>query len=128
MKNKIKKLVNQLLGFRSSPLPVGMTEFNSWAQSIVDTYEMPTQDLTSIRNTLAAAIINLKQTVDSLPKYYFVKLIRAAAAKQVAGDVFYEIQMAKRKAYEEAQKAAQVSPVADVLPINASHAESKEPA
>src|SRR5258706_12016664 len=89
--SKIKRIINQIKGLFSSPLPVGMAAFDTWAQSIADTYALPTTDATSIKFTLASIIIHLPPTADSKPKYYFVKMIRAASAKQIAGQAFYEI-------------------------------------
>lgn len=113
--SKIGRVFNQLKGLFPSALPQGMSEFEAWSKSITETYALPTQDETSIRHTLATMIINLGPTVSRKPKYYFVVALRASAAKQIAGAIFYEIQMAKRKAQEaEMAKAVAKSPEATV--------------
>jgi hypothetical protein len=100
----IKRVANQIRGLFSSKLPTGVTEFQSWADSIIDTYDLPTKDRDSVLFALAATLVNLGPTVASKPKYYFVLIIRAGAVKQVAGHFFYEIKQ-KQKAAQEAAKS-----------------------
>lgn len=83
----------------ASPLPIGITDFNTWADDIVDLYDLPNND--SIRFTLASIILNVKETEAFKPKHDFFLLIRTAMAKQVASQVFYDLKM-KQKAEQEA--------------------------
>lgn len=97
----IKRYFYQFLGLFPSPVPVGRTEFETWSKSIFDTYTLPTKDLRSVRFTLTTILMGLKTNDSSKPKYYFVKVCRAAASKQVAGAIWQEIKAA-HKAEEEA--------------------------
>ena len=99
---KIKRLARRVRGRFARPLPTGMGAFHAWAEALVDTYPMPTQDLDSIKFGLAATIMHLGPDDVALPDIYFVKRIRSGAAKQVAGAAFYEIKIK----HEEAEKAA----------------------
>lgn len=106
------------MGLFPSPLPVGMTEFDSWVDSIMSTYSLPTTDVDSIRFTLAAMIINLGQKESSKPKYSFVLAIRASCAKQIAGSVFHQIktkQLEAQRAQQQAEATAK-APVASDEP------------
>lgn len=103
MKNKLKRLVNQVLGLFPSRLPVGVTEFDSWAESIIDTYPMPTSNRDSLKFTLATIIMHQGTQDAYRSKFYFYLTINAAAAKQIAGEIFYSI---KQKQKEEAERAA----------------------
>lgn len=94
MNNAIKKVVkffNQIRGLFPSPLPVGVKEFDTWAESIASTYKMPTDIMDSIKFTLATLIMHSGPTTAYKSKFYFVLAIRASAAKQIAGNAFREI-------------------------------------
>jgi len=101
----LKKLVKQALGYLPSRLPVGMTEFDSWAQDFMATYDLATEDETSIKWVLASLIVALKPGTAYLSKRYFYLHIQAAAAKQIASAVFQDI---KNKQLE-ANKAKEVN-------------------
>jgi hypothetical protein len=100
-----------LMSFLPSPLPVGMTEFDTWAQSIRDIagpgLENVPQD--QFRWVLASAVQHLKHTESSVPKRYFVNVIRKGAASQIAGQVFMEVKVAQEKAEAEKQAAAKAA-------------------
>ncbi len=101
--NTIKKLAKQVRGLFPSALPTGLTAFNAWADDISDTYFMPTSDKDSIRFSLASIVMHLGPTAAYRSKFYFALVLRAGAAKQVAGAAFYEI---KNKQQEAAKAAA----------------------
>lgn len=104
---RLKKALVRLRGRYSSPLPQGMDEFNAWCDSIINSYELPTKEVDSIKFTLSTAIMHLKATDASVPKQYFVTIIKAAAAKQVAGACFTEIkERQKQIALKQAEDTA----------------------
>lgn len=105
MTNKAKKLWRQALGLIPTKLPTGMTEFNEWADDILNNYDLPTTDADSVKFTLSTIIMHLGPHVDRKPKLFFVKTLRAAAAKQVAGAVFTDIKL-RQKELEEKKAAA----------------------
>ncbi len=106
----IKRFYNQVRGFFPSPLPTGVSEFNSWVDSIAYTYQLPTSDQDSLRFSLASQVMHLGPTVASKPKYYFALALRAGAAKQIAGNAFYEVKQnqAARQAALAAEATASV--------------------
>lgn len=98
--NKCKLYFKKFLYLFPSPLPIGLTEFDNWAKDVLTTYGWPDND--SFRFALASMIINQGPAKCSRSKYYFSKVVHAAASKQVAGDVFYSLKM-KQKAEALAQ-------------------------
>lgn len=111
IKNKAKFYVEKAKAFLPSSLPQGESEFNAWVDSLSTLFKLPTAARTDLEHVFCSMIINLGPLEDKKPKYYFVKAIRMAAAKQVAGSKFYEIQMAKKAAHEASVKAAQAKSV-----------------
>ncbi len=121
MKQKLIKLLKQLRGRFNSPLPTGVSEFDAWADSFSEIYDLPTQDRDSIRIVLASTLINLGSITVAKPKEHFRKTIVAAASKQVAGSVFQTIQQAKfaadKLARRDAEAASQAKEVKNVPSI-----------
>lgn len=93
-----KRYYNKLRGAFPSPLPVGVTEFQSWADTIIDTYTLPTQDRDSVHYALATMILHLGPTVAYKSNWYFVLSIHSACAKQVAGATFQDIKIRQQQA------------------------------
>ena len=102
-KNRIKRLVSQILSLLPTALPVGMTSFEAWADSIVE-LSGPYADKDSMRFALASMIMSLGPQRSSVPKNYFVRSLRKAAANQVASQFFQDIKL-KQQAAQEAAKA-----------------------
>lgn len=96
------QLIKKLLSYLPSQLPVGMKEFNRFADDII-LLSGQYADRDSMVFAIASIVIHLKPTTSSVPKNYFVKSMRKAAANQVASQAFQDI----KKRQEEAQKAAQ---------------------
>jgi hypothetical protein len=109
IKNNVVRTIKQLLGLLPSKLPTGVSEFNAWAQDIIDTYDLPTKDVESIRFTLSTIIMHLGPQAAYKAKFYFVLVLRASAAKQVAGQIFTDIKLAQKAAEEAAKKASESS-------------------
>lgn len=105
----VKRTYNQLRGLLPSALPTGVAEFHEWADKIIATYDLPTKDEKSVKFLLASACINQQNPlVYSRPLFHFVKMVRHAANKQVAGAVFQEIKQAQIDA-DKAAKAAELT-------------------
>lgn len=94
--NKANKLFKQFLGLFPTNLPVGMTEFNEWADSFFEIYDLPTDNKDSVYHTLAAIVINGGSQTHRRSKYFCYATLKAGAAKQIAGAVFHEIQLRRR--------------------------------
>lgn len=111
LRNKIIRFINQVAGLIPVAVPVGMTEFQTWADEIIATYSLPA-DPDSIKFSLATVIMHLGPTAAYRSKFYFFLVLRAGMAKQVAGAVFQDIkqkQMARLKAEQEATQAQTAS-------------------
>jgi hypothetical protein len=100
---RIKLTLNRLLSLIPTKLPVGLTEFNAWADSII---ELGGQyaDQDSLRFAIASMVIHLPAGTGSISKNHFVKGLRKSAANQVASQVFQDIK-AKQQAVLDQQKA-----------------------
>lgn len=107
----MKLFVKRILAYFPSRLPVGMTEFNTWADSIVE-LTGPLADKTSMMFALASILIHADSKHGALPKKYFVDRLIKSAANQVASQIFQDI-----KAEQELQKqqlTAEATPVESV--------------
>ena len=97
---KLKRSVRKLRYFFPSPLPLGVTEFNNWAQSIIDTYNLPNND--TVVGALGVMIAQLGPSEASKPKRYFGMCVRKTMANQVGHSRFQEIKAEyNRKLAEE---------------------------
>lgn len=107
------RFLKLIRNFFPSSLPIGMTEFETWAEDIVSIYgfERSPELNRSYRWILASSITSLGATAAYKAKYYFFLVIQAASAKQIAGGAMYEIkqeQAAEIKAIKEAAAAKQL--------------------
>lgn len=109
--NKVKKFLSKIRGRFDSPLPVGMSEYETWVQSIIDTYNPPGTDR-DVKWIVSNEVLTLSPGTISKPKFYFYSRVRSAAAKQIAGAHFVKIkeeQKAADKAAAEATAQPQVA-------------------
>lgn len=104
----MRQLVNQLLSFVPTRLPVGMTEFMSWSDEIIE-LTGPLADTDSMRWVIAAQIQHLGSTSDRVPKRFFVSALRKGAATQIASQVFYDIKTKQKEAAEAAAKVLETA-------------------
>ena len=105
----MKLLFKRLLSFIPVGLPDGMAAFELWADSII---ELLPEGLANVPKddkyfVLASAVQHLGQTQAYMPKHHFVKLMRKAAASQVASQVFLNIKAKQQEAAKAAELAAQ---------------------
>lgn len=103
----MNKQVKRAFSYFPTKLPVGMTEFHAWADSIIE-LAGPYADPDSMKYAIASALIHLPATRSAIPKNYFVGTLRKAAANQVASQVFQDIKTKQ----QEAAKAAQAEDTA----------------
>jgi hypothetical protein len=97
----MKKILKRIKALLPSKLPQGVTEFNLWADEIIEIYDMPNND--SIRFALATALMHLGPTDAYKPKEYFGRILIKGAAGQVAYGMMQEL---KKKQAEEQEAAA----------------------
>lgn len=99
----VKKFFRKLSFFFPTRLPNGMTEFETWAKDIIDTYNLP--DNPSVRFAFASQILHSGATEAYRPKRYFVLLTLKGMSNQIAHGVMQDLK-AKQQAAEEAAKAS----------------------
>jgi hypothetical protein len=99
----MEKLVDEMTEKR--PLPIGMDEFDQWADRIISGTLLPA-DPDSQKFALATMLMHLAPTVDHECDGYFIKSLRKAAINQIADAKMKELhQKAKaRLALEEKTK------------------------
>jgi hypothetical protein len=97
----MKKLLKRLVSYLPSKLPVGMTEFNEFADSIIE-LSGKYADTDSMRFAIASMIIHLGPQKSAVAKNHFVRSLRKSAANQVASQVFQDIKTKQQEAVEAA--------------------------
>lgn len=116
---KVKRTLSQLRGLLPERLPVGVTEFNNFVDSIIDLYSPPC-DRRSARFIVATLIMRLGPTEAFKSKIYFVLSMTRGAASQVSVHIMEQIKMeqaeeaAQAKAQQEATKSLEASNVQSV--------------
>lgn len=114
MKQKFIRLLNQIRGFFPEAIPNGMQEFDSWITSFVNTYDLPTKNVETVKFIITTTIINLQdKTIYKnvfKPKFYFYLVVKAAAAKEIAGAIFTDLKTAQQARFKaEQQKSAEAT-------------------
>jgi hypothetical protein len=106
----MKQVLNKVMSYFPTPLPLGMTAYKEWTDSVAELIG-PITNKEELNFCIASEVIRLAPDVCSAPKNHFVKRVRAGVAKQIAGAMFTEIkenQKAKQAA-EAAKQAAEVT-------------------
>ncbi len=110
--SKIRRYINKVLGMFPSQLPAGVDAYHKWADSIFDTYDLPTDNRDSNLFSLGMIITQLdtKKPLKSVykPKYYFALMLQLGAATQIASYIAYTVRE-KRKAQEQQEATAKKS-------------------
>jgi hypothetical protein len=101
----ISRLLGRIFGFFPSLTPVGLTEFNQWADSIIKTYNPPGNDV-SIRFGLSAMLMRLNPTEAYKSKRFFALCLHKGAAAQVAAYVMEQIKEEQLQRQKEEEQAA----------------------
>lgn len=108
----MKKLIKKALSYLPTKLPTGMTEFDTWSDSIIELAgAFASSD--SMKFVLADMIQRLGSSKSSkygtmfgyVPKHHFVLGLTSAAAKQIAGQVFFDLKT-KQQARQQAEATA----------------------
>jgi hypothetical protein len=115
----LKLFIKRILSRLPTKLPVGMTQFETWAKDIIE-LSGKFADETSMKFALASMVQHADSKYGSLPKNYFVVRLRKVAANQVASQVFLNIKE-QQAAAQVAQQAKNVEDTAvntaDVKPV-----------
>lgn len=100
---KLKRYFKQFKGLFPSTLPTGVPQFESFIDELTETYDLPTKRRSDVAYVIATMIINSSTGSPYRSLHSFARAIRVAAAKQVAGNAFHEIQLAAKAAQQAAQ-------------------------
>lgn len=102
--NRLSSLIKRALSYFPSKLPVGVSEYETWANSII---ELAGQfaDADSMKWALNNMVLHLPSTSASVPKNHFVKCLRKSAANQIVSAVTMDI----KNKQAEAQAAAKLA-------------------
>jgi hypothetical protein len=101
----MKLLVKKALSLVPTRLPVGLTEFEKFADDIIE-LTGPIADKESMRYVIATNVINLGPQRSHVAKNYFVRTMIKGAANQVASHVFQEIKQRQIELQQKAQAEA----------------------
>lgn len=104
-----KRALYRLLSFLPSALPVGMTQFQVWADKIIFAYNLPDND--SSRFALATMILHAASTDAYKPKRYFGLCALKSMSNQIAGGVLQDL---KQKQQERIAAEAGKNPAGTV--------------
>ena len=99
----INNSINFVLGIFPSPVPQGGTEFDNWANSIIETYK-PAADERSVKFALCAMLMRLEPTEAYKAKMFFALCLKKASAAQVAAYKMEEIKQQQAAEALEAKK------------------------
>lgn len=105
-KNYLRLLKLRRDSKKPTKLPVGLKEFNQFCDDIIE-LSGEYADRDSMVYAIASNIIHIKHDCDEVPKEYFVRTLRKAAANQVASAIFTEIKERHDKAKAEDQAHSQ---------------------
>lgn len=110
---KLKQLINKVTGYFPTATPRGMKEFDKWSDSIISTYNLPSND--SSKFALATMLLHLDQTQAYVPKRFFGLCALKGATSQVAHGVMMDLKdKQKARAKAEEDEAAKTSQQAEV--------------
>ena len=101
----MKLLIKRVLSLFPTRLPVGLTEFELWSDSIIElTGKIADRD--SMKFAIASMLIHKDASKGRVPKNSFVQGLIKSAANQVASQVFQDIKAKQQEAIKIAQETA----------------------
>lgn len=103
----LKTFISRLYHYVPTPLPVGITEFEAWASSIITTYNFPDND--SVRWALAVKVLHLGETSAYKAKRYFYLTMHKSMANQVVSQVIQDLKIKDQQQRAAAQAAEQAA-------------------
>ena len=107
----IKKKIARMAAIFPTDLPIGMTEFDQWAGSVIALTDLPDND--SMRFALATRVLHLGETQAAISKLHLARCLHKGAANQIAAGFMQDVK-AKYDALakQEKEAAATVTPAA----------------
>jgi ERCC4-type nuclease len=102
----MQRLIQYLLSYLPTRLPVGVTEFETWSDSIIE-LTGPLADRDSMKFALASMVIHRNPNLGYATKRSFVNGLIKSASNQVCSQVFQDIKKRQQEALEAAQAKKQ---------------------
>lgn len=112
MKRRLLWTLKKLLSYIPTPLPVGISQFNTFADSVIE-LSGGYADKDSMKFAVASMIIHADHKVASLSKNYFVIRLRKSAANQIASQVFQDIKTKQEQQLKAAEVTAATTKASD---------------
>lgn len=106
LSNKLKKLLNIVLSYFPTPLPIGISEFERWSDSVLELTPLPNNE--SMKWSLATMILHSDKGDAYKPKRYFARCLHKAAANEIAGAYMHDLKE-KQKVKMQEEAAAQAA-------------------
>jgi hypothetical protein len=103
----LKNAYVRIRGRFTSPLPLGLTEFNTWTDSIINAYGLPDNDSTYF--TLAVMILHMPANLDAFPKAKVAAQVRKAMSNQVVSQVIQDLKAKQEAAIKAAQQPVEAT-------------------
>lgn len=108
IKTKLNQATNRVLSYFPTKLPVGMAEFDTWANTIISLLgpgleKIPADD---IKFVLTTNLQRLGPDEHKRSMQYYVRVIRSAAVKQISAQVFQDVKLRQAEA-QAAKKLAE---------------------
>src|SRR5271169_3461524 len=94
----ITHFLRRILDRFATKLPTSNDELEAYMTSILADYQLP--DGPSYKEAIATAIMHVDQSIDRVPRYRFVAIVRKAMANQCAYEAVLKMK-AQSKAYHE---------------------------
>lgn len=113
----VRRIINKVLGRLPTQLPIGVTSFEAFVNSIFETYDIP--NLNSYKHAVATMIMHLGPDQDKKSKYHFARAIRKAQANEIAYQTMQNIRLEEEKAkngpsiMEAAEQARELTEATD---------------
>lgn len=108
----LKTYFNRVRGLFPEALPHSPAALDAYVARMMATYWLPTNSVTDVAWVTSSAIVHFGPLVSRKPMYFFVLAIRAAGAKQVAGDKFQRIKQEQQAALTNKNEATTLKAVA----------------
>lgn len=102
MKQRLYTLLLSIKAYFPSKLPSGMTELHKFMEDVI-TLSGVSADIASMKFVLSGVIMRLGQDSDTVSKQYLARVLRRAAAGQLAGSMFTEIKHNQQLAQQESE-------------------------
>lgn len=99
---RLPLMIKRLLSYLPTKLPVGVSEFDGFADSVLE-LSGNYADKDSMKFAIASMIIHADHKSAALSKNYFVVRLRKSAANQVASQVFQDIKAKQEASLKEKQ-------------------------